>query len=60
MAHYPKLAGLVLAVDPRSPAVGFTTKIVPYLVDVWLDDYAKACRHMTDIVETSCRIFLPL
>ena len=57
MAHYPKLAGLALAVDPRSPAVGFTTKIVPYLVDVWLDDYAQASRHMTDIVETRAAAF---
>ena len=52
MAQYPRLAGLVRTVDPRSPEPGFAAKVVPYLVEVWLDDYARA-GHRTEIVETN-------
>lgn len=52
MAEYPRLEGLLRAVNPRSPNAGFTNKIVPYLVEVWLDDYARTSRK-ADIVETT-------
>jgi hypothetical protein len=51
MAQYPRLAGLVRTVDPRSPDQGFSVKVVPYLVEVWLDEYARAGQK-TEIVET--------
>ena len=41
MAQYPQLAGLVRTIDPRSPDDSFTRKVVPYLVNVWLDDYSR-------------------
>lgn len=52
MAQYPRLAGLLQAVDPNSPAAGFAKTVVPYLVDVWLEDYARHTRS-ANIVETS-------
>jgi hypothetical protein len=52
VAEYPRLEGLLRAVNPRSPNAGFTNKIVPYLVEVWLDDYARTSRK-ADIVETT-------
>lgn len=52
MTRYPQLAALVRTVDPDSPNQGFTPKIVPYLVEVWLDDYARS-RQKTEIVETT-------
>jgi len=51
MAQYPRLTGLLRAVDPRSPNDGFTKTIVPYLVEVWLDDYSSPS-HAPEIVET--------
>jgi hypothetical protein len=56
MAQYPRLAGLVRTVDPRSPDQGFSAKVVPYLVEVWLDDYARAGQK-TEIVETTVAEF---
>ena len=47
-----RLEGLLRAVNPRSPNAGFTNKIVPYLVEVWLDDYARTSLK-ADIVETT-------
>jgi hypothetical protein len=43
---------LVSAVDPLSPGEDFLKKVVPYLIDVWLDDYARFSRHKAEIVET--------
>jgi hypothetical protein len=56
MAQYPRLAGLVRTVDPRAPSQGFSAKVVPYLVEVWLDDYARAGQK-TEIVETTVAEF---
>jgi hypothetical protein len=56
MAQYPELAGLVRTVASRSPGHGFTTKVVPYLVGIWIDDYAGS-NHKTEIVETSVSEF---
>ncbi len=56
MAQYPRLSGLVRTVDPRSPDQGFSAKVVPYLVEVWLDDYARASQK-TEIVETTVAEF---
>jgi hypothetical protein len=56
MAQYPRLAGLVRTVDPRAPDQGFSAKVVPYLVEVWLDDYARASQK-TEIVETTVAEF---
>lgn len=52
MARYPRLAGLLRAVDPNSPEQGFTARVIPYLVEVWLDDYSRTTRS-SSIVETS-------
>jgi hypothetical protein len=41
MAAYPRLQHLVLILDPRAPENAFTNIIVPYMVDVWLEDYAR-------------------
>jgi hypothetical protein len=59
MAQYPLLPDLVRTVDPRSPYEGFITKVVPYLVDVWLDDYSRTS-HITGIVETTVSEFFYL
>ena len=56
MAQYPELAGLVGTINPRSPDDGFTRKVVPYLVNVWLDDYSRN-GHTTKIVETTVSEF---
>ena len=56
MAQYPRLAVLLRAVDTRAPNEGFAKKIIPYLVDIWLDDYSLTW-HATEIVETSVSEF---
>lgn len=56
MAQYPKLTGLLKTIDPRSPDDGFARKVVPYIVDVWLDDYARN-GHQSEIVETTVSEF---
>ena len=52
MADYRDLKDLMRAVNPRAPHDSFTKKVVPYLVDVWLDDYARSNQN-ADIVETT-------
>lgn len=56
MAQYPQLAGLVRTLDPRSSHEGFIKKVVPYLVDVWLDDYFRT-GHTSEIGETTVSEF---
>ncbi len=51
MAQYPRLAGLMLQTVVNSMENEFTTRIVPYLADVWLDDYSRSASG-SDIVET--------
>src|SRR5215469_1927558 len=51
MATYPELAKLVRSLEAGSAESGFTKVVVPYLVDVWLSDYARSA-STTGIVET--------
>jgi hypothetical protein len=44
-------------VTPHAPEDGFAGKVIPYLIDVWLADYAPAARHQPDIVETEASDF---
>ena len=46
-------------IDPRSPDDSFTRKVVPYLVNVWLNDYSRN-GHTTKIVETTVSEFSSL
>jgi hypothetical protein len=58
MAQYPQLAALLRAVDPRTSEVAFKTKVVPYLVDVWIDDYTNTILPLkSEIVETTVSDF---
>jgi hypothetical protein len=52
VAAYPRLSQLVRSVDPRTPETGFNNIVIPYLVDVWLDDYSRANRR-AEVVETT-------
>src|SRR5215475_90503 len=56
MAVYPQLARLVKSADPRSSADVLTRIVVPYLVDVWLGDYARSVPTM-EVVETTSANF---
>jgi len=56
MAVYPQLARLVQSADPRSSADVLTRIVVPYLVDVWLGDYARSVPTM-EVVETTSANF---
>ena len=56
MAVYEKLPGLMHSIDVRSPVDGFTKNVIPYLVEVWLDDYARSAAT-TDVVETTSSEF---
>src|SRR4051794_19499291 len=54
LAQYPQLAALLRAVDPRSSEVAFKTKVVPYLIDLWIDDYTGTVLPLKpEIVETT-------
>ena len=52
MALYPKLASLVSGASGAAAATTFDQQVVPYLVQVWLDDYTQASAS-NDIVETT-------
>ena len=56
MAKYPRLQEFVRALDPNAAEDGFAKKVVPYLVDVWLSDYARYAPTM-DVVETRAFTF---
>jgi len=56
MVQYPRLAGLVRAVNPRSPELDFSAKVIPYLVEVWLADYARPSQK-TEVVATTVAEF---
>jgi hypothetical protein len=49
MARYPQLSGLVRAMTP--PDCDFSERVVPYLIECWLDDYSRSNRT-ADVVET--------
>ncbi|HXW72132.1 MAG TPA: hypothetical protein VEK34_11930 [Methylocella sp.] len=56
MAAYPELSKLVLSLEPGASEDGFFKVVVPYLVDVWLSDYARYASTM-DVVETRASTF---
>ena len=56
MVQYPQLAGIVRTIDPPSSHDDFTKKVIPYLVEVWLDDYTRTA-HNAEIVETNVSEF---
>jgi hypothetical protein len=56
MATYPRLSQLVRSLEPEAPEDGFVKLVVPYLVDVWLSDYARYS-STTDVVETRASNF---
>ena len=53
MASYDKrkLKALVGKIKPKTAAKAFEKEVIPYLVDVWLDEYNNAAKS-NDIVET--------
>lgn len=56
MATYPMLSQLVRALKPEASEDGFVKVVVPYLVDVWLSDYARYTSTM-NVVETQASTF---
>lgn len=55
MAYYPNLKNYLATVSLNSPN-GFYKNVVPYLVDVWIDDYCRTTKN-TEIIETSTAEF---
>jgi hypothetical protein len=55
MANYPRLAAMVRAMNAVA-AGGFDERIIPYLIDCWLDDYDRATPSH-EIVETRANDF---
>jgi len=51
MVHYPNLKNYLAKVR-RDNSIEFFKIVVPYLVDVWINDYCTTTRN-TDIVQTS-------
>lgn len=51
MASYPKLTEMMANTPAAGSRFVFENQIIPYLVDVWLDDYARAVTQ-ADVVET--------
>jgi len=51
MAAYPKLAA-ILARAKADPETIFASELVPYLVEIWLEDYARAGAS-SDIVQVT-------
>jgi hypothetical protein len=49
MPQYPKLAGFLKSASSSTPIL--EQHVIPYLVDVWLEDYERSTRS-TNIVET--------
>ncbi|WP_159730617.1 DNA/RNA non-specific endonuclease [Methylosinus sp. Ce-a6] len=56
MAAYPLIDKWLAGVDPAGPGGGFDKDIVPYLIAIWLDDYAQDF-DASNIVETSSSEF---
>jgi hypothetical protein len=52
MTMYPDLPDLVLTLDEYSSESGFVDRVIPYLVDRWLDHYSETSGP-THIVETT-------
>jgi hypothetical protein len=56
MAAYPQLPFLCANIVAGDPQQKLLSEVVPYLIDVWLSDYCRACSS-TDIVETKASSF---
>ena len=56
MATYSRLSQMVGSLAPEGSEHGFANQVVPYLVDVWLLDYARYA-SATDVVETRASNF---
>ncbi len=52
MPSYPRLAHLLAGVPAETSDVAFQQDVVPYLLDVWLDDYTQTTAK-SEIVETT-------
>jgi hypothetical protein len=52
MAVYSDLSRMMLSFDQSSSDDRFTKEVIPYLVGIWLDDYARDNSKM-DVVETT-------
>lgn len=52
MASYPRLPSLLAQLKEPVAETAYQKDVVPYLVDVWLDDYERTTRD-GDIVETT-------
>ena len=56
MASYPRLAQLCAGATADNSGSIFANDVVPYLMDVWLSDYARSAAT-SDIVETTVERF---
>jgi hypothetical protein len=56
MANYERLAQLASGITTGNARVIFPNRVIPYLVDVWLDDYSRIASG-TDVVETAVENF---
>ncbi|HKQ23415.1 MAG TPA: hypothetical protein VJT81_03115 [Burkholderiales bacterium] len=56
MPTYPRLASLLTAITPATLETVFVKDVIPYLVDVWVDDYDQSTNNH-DIVETTVADF---
>jgi hypothetical protein len=54
MAFYPRLSQMMLSFDQSSSEDRFAKEVVPYLVGVWLDDYARGCSTINVVQTTTC------
>ncbi len=52
MPAYPKLAGMLGAMDDSSAEESFQADVIPYLTEIWINDYASSA-HGCDIVEVT-------
>jgi hypothetical protein len=56
MPSYPRLAGLVAGMRSVGANASFDVEVLPYLIDLWLDDYTARLRRW-DVVETEAEGF---
>jgi hypothetical protein len=56
MATYPQLARLMRDITATDPATAFDRQVIPYLISVWLEDYATSAATR-EIVVTSVSSF---
>jgi hypothetical protein len=56
MAFYPRLAALLLKIQPPSSETALEKEVIPYLVDVWLEEYGSVTDR-SEVVETTVDSF---